>query len=59
MSDFNPTKYKNAFQKENYDRLIINVPKGQKERIREHAERKGKSINGYVVDLIKKDMGIE
>ena len=59
MSEFNPTKYKNAFQKENYDRLIINVPKGQKERIKAHAANKGKSINSYVVELIKKDMGIE
>lgn len=53
---FNPTKYKNDFQKEKYDRLIINVPKGQKPIIQEHAKSLGKSLNSYVVDLIKSDM---
>jgi len=27
---FDPTKYKNDFQKEKYDRIIVNVPKGEK-----------------------------
>lgn len=27
---FDATKYKNDFQKEKYDRIIVNVPKGQK-----------------------------
>ncbi len=33
MSDekFDATKYKNDFQKEKYDRIIVNVPKGQKQ----------------------------
>ena len=30
MSSFNATKYKNEFTKEKYDRLNIQVPKGQK-----------------------------
>ena len=53
---FNPTKYKNDFQKQKYDRLIVNVPKGEGDAIKAHAKKKGKSLNGYVVDLIHADM---
>ena len=51
---FNATKYKNAFQKERYDRIIVNVPKGQKQIIDEHAKKQGyKSLNSFIVDAIK------
>ncbi len=58
MSDekFNPTKYKNDFQKEKYDRVIVNVPKGEKPIIQEYAKSQGKSLNAYIVELIKADM---
>ena len=35
---FDATKYKNDFQKEKYDRIIVNVPKGQKEIIDSYAK---------------------
>lgn len=54
MSDFNPTKYKNDYQKNNYDRLIINVPKGQKQVIKDYANKQGQSLNAFVVALINK-----
>lgn len=54
---FNQSKYANEFAKEKYDRLNIQVPKGQKLVIEEHWKSKGyKSLNAYVNDLIKKDM---
>lgn len=53
---FNPTKYKNEFQKQKYDRLVINVVKGEKEPIQEFAKSQGKSLNAYIVELIKEDM---
>ena len=57
MSDFNPTKYKNEFNKTAYDRASINFPKGQKDVIEQHWKSKGyKSLNAYVNDLIKQDM---
>lgn len=50
---FDATEYKNRFQKEKYDRIIVNVPKGEKDIINEDAKRKGyKSLNAYVVDAI-------
>lgn len=57
MSEFNKVKYNNDFNAKAYDRLNIVVPKGQKAVIQEHAKSKGKSLNSYVVDLIKSDMG--
>lgn len=57
MSTFNSTKYKNDFNKEAYDRVSINFPKGQKTIIEEHWRAKGyKSLNAYVNDLINRDM---
>lgn len=54
---FNATKYKNDFQKEKYDRIIVNVPKGQKEIISEKAKEEGyKSMNSFVVDAIHEKM---
>ena len=54
---FNQSKYANNFTKENYDRLNIQVPKGQKGIITEHYKAKGyKSLNSYINDLITKDM---
>lgn len=59
MSDskFDATKYKNDFQKEKYDRIIVNVPKGQKAIIDAEAKKLGyKSLNAFVVDAINEKM---
>lgn len=57
MSDFNQAKYIQQYQKDNYDRYIFNVPKGQKAMIEEHWRARGyKSLNAYVNELIRRDM---
>lgn len=54
---FNATEYKNKFQKEKYDRLIVNVPKGQKEVITSYAKGNGfSSLNAFVVAAINEKM---
>lgn len=54
---FDKVKYDNAYAKNNYDRIPINVPKGKKELIERHCKSKGyKSINAYVNELIDRDM---
>lgn len=55
---FNPTKYKDDFQKEKYDRVIVNVPKGQKSIIQEFAKNQSKSLNAYIVELIQLQLTI-
>lgn len=61
MSDekekFDATKYKNDFQKEKYDRIIVNVAKGQKKIIEQRAKEIGyKSLNSFVVDAINEKL---
>ena len=57
MGDFDQNKYIQQFQTENYDRLVIQVPNGEKALIDEYRKGKGyKSLNAYVNDLIKRDM---
>lgn len=57
MSEFNQSKYINDFIKESYDTIKVQVPKGQKEIIKEQAKKKGyKSVNEYMKALIKKDL---
>lgn len=44
------------YMKEKRDKLTLNLPLGDKERYREHAERQGKSLTGLIVDLIEADI---
>ena len=54
---FDAPKYKNDFQKEKYDRIIVNVPKGQKQIIDLEAKKMGyKSLNSFVVDAISEKL---
>lgn len=50
------TEYKNKFNQEKYDRINLIVPKGKKETIKEYAESKNESVNGYINRLIDEDM---
>lgn len=47
---------KAKYNSKSYDRLYITVPKGQKESIKEKADAVGLSVNGYIAELIKKDL---
>ena len=51
-----PSAVKNRYNAKAYDRLGITVKKGQKAEIQAHATAQGKSLNGYIVDLIETDM---
>lgn len=50
------TQSKNEYAKKAYDDIRLQVKKGQKEIIREHAESQGMSLQGYINSLIEKDM---
>lgn len=52
----NSTDYKRKFNAEKYDRLEITVPKGKKSIIKEFAESKGKSVNGFVNEAVDEKM---
>lgn len=44
------------YQEKAYDRLELQLKKGNKERYREYAESKGMSLNAYITHLIEQDM---
>lgn len=38
------------------DEIKVRVPKGERERYKQHAESKGKSLNALIIDLLNEDM---
>ena len=44
------------YMKEKRDKLTLNLPLGDKERYKTHAESKGKSLTAVIVDLIETDI---
>lgn len=51
------TKASNKYNAKAYDRIALQVYKGQKEKIKAFAESQGLSLNGYINKLIAEDMG--
>ena len=44
------------YVKNNYDRLELSVPKGEKELIQQAAKLAGQSVNAYVYEAVKHRM---
>ena len=47
---------RDRYMSENYDRINLTVPKGQKEIIKAHAEAHSESVNGFVNRAIAETM---
>lgn len=57
---FDKRKYDQQFQKDNYDRIALNVKKGDKEKMSIYAKKKGfNSLTDYIKSLIYEDMNRE
>ena len=52
----NRTDYKNKHIKENYDRISLVLPKGQKSLLKDFCENMGISLNEYLKLLIEADL---
>lgn len=50
------TTVKNRYNAKAYDQIPLRVKKGEKEIIQKRAEQLGKSVNGYIVELIEADI---
>lgn len=46
----------NKYVKNNYDRINVTLPKGQKDILREHAEKQRESVNAFIVRSINETM---
>ena len=44
------------YMKEKRDKLTLNLPAGDKERYKAHAENKGMSLTALIVELLETDM---
>lgn len=45
---FDQRTYIDQWQKEHYDRLYIRITKGEKDRLKAHAESHGESLNEFI-----------
>lgn len=48
---------RNKRYRQTQDQIAVNIPKGARAGIKEHAAKKGKSLNSYIVELIEQDIG--
>lgn len=46
----------NKYVKNNYDRINVTLPKGQRELIQSHAEKQGESVNAFIRRAINETM---
>ena len=46
----------NKYVANNYDRVLVTMPKGQKDLIKSHAEAHGESVNGFINRAIAEAM---
>lgn len=54
--EFNQIAYQNEFNKRNYDRIEIKVPKGRKAVIKAAATAEGQSVNEFIAKAIDERM---
>lgn len=47
---------KNRYNMKAYDRINLTVPKGEKDRIKDFAQARGESVNGFINRLISEAM---
>lgn len=48
----------NKYMKENYDRINLTVPKGQKDIIKADASKYGLSVNQFIIQAIDQFRGV-
>lgn len=53
---FDQIKYQNEYNKKNYDRMEIVMPKGKKAIIKEMAKASGQSMSEYINQAIEERM---
>ena len=50
------SEYRNSWIAEKLDRINLTVPKGKKDIIKAHAEKKGESVNAFINRAIDEAM---
>lgn len=47
------------FEKQKYDKVLIRLEKGNKDRIKTHAEQRGESLNGFIKRAIDETIKLD
>ena len=56
MSGKTSSASKAKYNEKAYDRLSLYIPKGEREKIKAHAEQRGESVNGFIGRAIAEQM---
>lgn len=46
----------NKYVKNNYDRINVTFPKGQREVLKNHAAQRGESVNAFIIRSVNETM---
>ena len=44
------------YERENYDKVLLRMPQGERERMRAAADSAGQSLNAYILDAVRDRM---
>jgi predicted HicB family RNase H-like nuclease len=47
------------YERDNYDKVLLRMPQGERERMKEAADAAGQSLNAYILDAIRDRMNKE
>lgn len=50
------TRAKNKYNAKSYDRIALQVYKGERDKLRAHAEARGESLNGFINRAIRETL---
>ena len=53
------TRASNKYAAKAYDRIALQVKKGEKDQIKAHAEQRGESLNGFINRAIETTMRLD
>ena len=56
MESKSATRAKNKYNAKAYDRIALQVYKGERDKLRAHAEARGESLNGFINRAIRETL---
>lgn len=56
---FDPVKYVNDYNAEHYDRILVALPKGYREKLKAAAQAQGVSMTELIRSAIDSNLGVE
>lgn len=58
MADRHRPGYQAEFERENYDRVVILLPKGKRQILKDYAAKRGESVTQLVISTLEEKHGI-